>query len=212
MAKKPVTDDGAMKALKAQIRTQTVQNLYLFHGEEVYLRDFYLGQLQKALLPPGLETFNLHRLSGKETDVVAIARAVDCLPMMGDRTLIIVTDYDMMKASDSEKEGLLALFKELPDYVCLVFVYDLLDYKPDGRTSLSGALKDHVVPFTRQTQGDLTDWVHRRFAALGCDIDTETARFLLFFCGDLMTSLASEIGKIGAYAGKRRITKGDIEA
>lgn len=42
------------------------------------------------------------------------------------------------------------------------------------------------------------DWIRRRFRALDHDIDSELARYLIFLCGDLMTGLISEIGKIGA--------------
>ncbi|MEG0321877.1 MAG: DNA polymerase III subunit delta [Oscillospiraceae bacterium] len=207
--KKP--DSSAMKALKAQIRTQNIAQCYLFCGEEAYLRDFYLGEVKKALLPGGLEAFNLHTIDGKTCTPRALETAIDCLPMMCERTLVLVTDYDLMKAPADDKESIIALLADLPDYVCLIFLYDLIDYKPDARTKLSAALKDHVVNFARQEQSDLTDWIRRRFLALDHDIDTETARYFIFLCGDLMTTLASEIGKVGAYAKERRITKADID-
>ena len=67
---------------------------------------------------------------------------------------------------------------------------------------LAGAIKekDQVVQFVRQGQNDLVDWIRRRFRALGHDIDTADAQYLIFLCGDLMNGLISEIGKIGAYA------------
>ncbi|HIY16789.1 MAG TPA: DNA polymerase III subunit delta, partial [Candidatus Intestinimonas stercorigallinarum] len=107
-----------------------------------------------------------------------------------------------------------ALFADLPEYVCLVFVYDLIEYKPDARTKLAAAIKANgtAVKFTRQEQGDLVDWIRRRFKALDHDIDSELARYLIFLCGDLMTGLISEIGKIGAYARHRAVTRADIDA
>ena len=56
------------------------------------------------------------------------------------------------------------------------------------------------------------DWIVRRFRALGHDIDTADAQYLIFLCGDLMNGLISEIGKIGAYAQNRRVTRQDIDA
>lgn len=44
------------------------------------------------------------------------------------------------------------------------------------------------------------DWIGRRFRALGHDIDTADAQYLIFLCGDLMHGLIGEIEKIGAYA------------
>ena len=41
-----------------------------------------------------------------------------------------------------------------------------------------------MVNFVRQDQGDLVDWVRRRFRALGKDIDSKLALDLIFLCGD----------------------------
>ena len=214
MATKPKTDNTAMRELKQELKSGQPGRLYLFHGEEAYLREYYLGELKKTLLPSGLEDFNLHAVQGKDCSVEWIEQAVDYLPMMSERTLVLITDFDLAALGDRQKERLIALLEDLPDYCCLVFVYDLLPYKLDKRSRLALAIK-HVgleVNFQRQEQGDLTDWISRRFKATGHSIDTEDARYLIFLCGDLMNNLASEIGKIGAYASAQRVTREDIDA
>ena len=211
--KKPV-DNTAMRELKRALKEGRPKRLYLFHGEEAFLREYYLGKLKDAVLPAGLEDFNLHTAQGKECSVDWIEQAVDCLPMMSERTLVVVTDFDLFTQADKARERLLAILTDLPDYCCLVFVYDLLAYKADGRSKLAALLKEQgaVVNFQRQEQGDLTDWICRQFKKAGKTIDTEDARYLIFLCGDLMHDLASEIGKIAAYAGHTRVTRSDIDA
>ena len=176
MPPKAKPDTAAYQKLKKDIKEGTIGTLYVFHGEEAYLRDFYLGQLKKKLLPAGMEEFNLHTLSGKEFDVKTLAQLVACLPLMSARTLI--------------------------------------EYKADARTKLAALLKEKgsVVPFNRQGQGDLVDWISRRFKAMDHDIGTEDAKYLIFLCGDLMNNLISEIGKIGSYAAHHRVTRQDIDA
>ena len=211
MPPKAKADGAALKALKQDLKANTLGCLYVFHGEESYLRDYYLGEMKKKLLPAGMEEFNFHTLPGKEFDVKKLQELVDCLPMMSQRTLIVVSDYDLYKG---DKEGLIRVLSDLPAYVCLVFVYDILEYKADARTKLAGLLKEkgRVVAFNRQGQNDLVDWISRRFRALDHDIGTEDAKYLMFLCGDLMNGLISEIGKIGAYAKGHRVTRADIDA
>ena len=211
---KKTIDNAPMKALKQDLKNDTVGRLYVFHGEETYLRDYYLGEVKKKLLPDGLESFNLHTISGKECTPQLLAQTVDCLPMMSERTVIVVTDYDLFGGSADSKEEMMELFADLPDYCCLVFVYDLIPYKADARTKMAAALKEHgsVVAFHRQEQGDLVDWIARRFRASGHEIGTEEAKYLIFLCGDLMNNLISEIGKISAFAKHARITREDIDA
>ena len=214
MPPKGKADTAAYQQLKKELSTGNLGNLYLFYGEEAYLRDYYLGQIKKSILPAGMEEFNLHTFSGKETDLRALIQAVDCLPMMSRRTMVLVTDWDIFKLPAEQRDQLSALLADLPDYCCLVFVYDVIDYKPDARTKLAASLKKYglAVKFARQEQGDLIDWIFRRFKALGHDISTEDAKYLLFLCGDLMHNLISEIEKIGAYAKGHRVTRQDIDA
>jgi len=209
--KKKGSEDTGLKTLKEDLSRGELRQLYVFHGEETYLRDYYLKQMKGKALTGGLDDFNYHILNGKDFTLRRLQELVDAMPMMSERTFVLVSDYDIYRG---DKEAMLALLSDLPDYVCLVFVYDVADYKPDNRAKLAKLVKEKglVVNFARQEQGDLTDWIARRFRALDHDISTEDARYLIFLCGDLMTGLISEIGKIGAYAKDRRVTRRDIDA
>ena len=207
--------DEAYRRLKQDISKGTPGSLYIFHGEEAYLRDYYLDQLKKKLIPAGMESFNYHRLAGSDLTVQALSDAVDALPMMSPRTLIRVDDYELFKAPENERNLMAALLADLPDYCCLVFVFDTAPYKSDARMKkLAGVIqeKGQVVKFARQSQNHLVDWIARRFRALGHDIDTADAEYLIFLCGDLMNGLIGEISKIGTYAQHRRVTRQDIDA
>jgi len=214
MAAKQKTDNSAYVKLKKDLSAGNVGKLYVFHGEEVYLRDYYLGRMKELLVGQGMAEFNLHTINGKEFTPHALEEAVDCLPMMSERTMVLVTDYDLFRAGEKDRGELIRIFTQLPDYCCVVFVYDLISFKSDARTKLAMTLQEQgsVVQFARQEQGDLVDWVHRRFRALGKEIDSEQARYLIFLCGELMNGLIGEIEKIGAYARGGRITKEDIDA
>jgi len=214
MPPKPKADLAGYQQLKKDLSAGNPGQLYIVHGEETYLRDFYLGRLKELLLTGGMGEFNLHQISAKEMSPHRLEEAIDCLPMMAERTLILITDFDLFKAGEKDREGYCKLFSQLPEYCCVVFVYDLIPYKGDARTKLAAAIKQHgvVVNFARQDQGDLVDWVRRRFRALGKDIDSRLALDLIFLCGDLMNNLIGEIEKIGAYAKGPRITRADIDA
>lgn len=211
---KPPKSDGSLKVFKADLKNKTPRRLYVFHGEEVYLRQHYLGRLREQLIPPGMEAFNDKTLEGKEVTARDIIATADCFPMMCEHTLVVVRDYDLFKANEADKAALLDYFSDLPEYLCLVFLYDLIPYKPDARTKLAAGLKEYglVVDFPRQEQGDLVDWIVRRFKAAGKDIDSENCKYLIFLCGDLMHNLTMEIGKVAAYAKGSRITRADIDA
>ena len=214
MPPKNKPDTSGFETLKKDLSAGKPGRLYIFHGEETYLRDYYLDKLRDTVLTGGLGEFNRHDLDAKGMNPHALEEAVDCLPMMAERTLVLVTDYDPFKAGERDREEYIRILSSLPDYCCLVFLYDLIDYKPDARTKLAQAVKKSgtAVNFVRQGQRELTDWVRRHFKALGKEIDPRLCGELIFLCGDLMHNLQQEIGKIGTYAKGPAITRADIEA
>ena len=212
--KKKTVDNTAMRELKQAIKAGAPKRLYLFYGEEAFLRDDCLNLLKKAILPPGLEDFNLHAAQGKECSVDWIGQAADCLPMMSERTLVVVTDFDLFGLGDKAKEQLIEILSNLPDYCCLVFVYDLLAYKPAKKDKLAALLSKGggVVNFQRQETRQLAGWICRQFEKAGKSVDSADAEYLIFLVGDLMHDLSAEIGKIAAYAAHPRVTRADMDA
>ena len=207
-------DAAGYRKMRKDLADRRPGRLYVFYGEETYLRDHYLGELKKLVLGEGDETFNLHLIPGKECSPRRLEAALDCLPFLSERTFVQVTDFDLFKAGEGDREKYIQLFQTLPETVCLVFVYDLIPYKADERTKLFKTIQKTglVVNFPRQETGELVKWVRRRFHALKKDIDPRLAEELISLCGDLMTNLVGEIEKIGAYAKGERITRQDIDA
>ena len=146
---------------------------------------------------------------------VTAGEGATLVDMMAERTLIVVTDCDLFKLPEEQRTALIALLNDFPPYCCLVFVYDLIEYKPSKTyKKLYEALDKNAqsVKFEAQERSDLINWIGRRFRALGKGIDAQTAEHLIFTCGALMTGLVPEIEKIGAYAKGKNITTDDINA
>jgi DNA polymerase-3 subunit delta len=137
------------------------------------------------------------------------------MPMMAERTLLVVSDYDIFKLNEEQREKLILFMNDIPEYCCVVFVYDTVEDKPNRTMKkLCKAIGDHVetVEFKAADSSDLLAWIARRFKAMDKEIDRQTAEYLVFTCGGLMTGLVPEINKIGTYAKGKSITQKDIDA
>jgi len=205
-------DKSGLIKLKQDIKGNTPSRLYLFHGEEAYLREHYLDVMRKLVVGDCMPEFNLIEFEG-EIGLDVLSEAIDSYPAMSEKKLIIVRDFDIFKGNEQCRTQLENIFSDMPDYCCLIFVYATLACKPDKRTKLYQSLTKYgqVVEFQRAGRSDLISWVKRRFAALDREISTELAEYLIFYCGGLMQGLIPEIEKIGAYAKKREITRKDID-
>ena len=212
--KKPAKSSEAFQKLKTDLKEGTLGCAYLFYGEESYLREYYLEEVRNLLIPAGFEEFNYHKLEGKDLSVQDLAEMAEAMPMMAERTLLVVTDFDLFKLNEDQRGKLIAFFEDIPPYCCVVFVYDTIDYKPNKTLKkLTKAIAEHVeeVEFVAQDSNDLLTWIARRFRALDKEIDRQTAEYLIFLCGGLMTGLIPEIQKIAAYAKGKTITQKDID-
>ena len=128
-AKKTAKNEAYQK-LKTDLKEgNPLGNAYLFYGEESYLREYYLGEIKKKLIPAGFEEFNYHALEGKDLTAQSLTEMAEAMPMMAERTLIVVTDWDIYKLNEDQRERLIALLADLPEYCCVVFVYDTVAYK-----------------------------------------------------------------------------------
>ncbi|MBR2716746.1 MAG: DNA polymerase III subunit delta [Oscillospiraceae bacterium] len=203
------------EALRKQLKNGDVGLCYLLYGKERYLAEHYRRELRKAVLGAADDPFNLRQLEGKDLDLRDLADALDAYPSFAQRALVEVRDYDIFKLPEEEYLKLLELLRDLPDYCCLLFVYEALDFKPDKRKKkLWDGLKScaSVVEFPLQGQGELSRWITRHFAARGKEISAEDASYLIFLCGSEMEILANEIGKIALYASGKRIAREEIDA
>ena len=205
----------AFQKLKQDLAEGDAASAYIFYGEESYLRAHYLRRLREVLIPAGAEEFNYHALEGKDLTVQQLSEMAEAMPMMAQRTMIAVTDMDLFKLGKEQREQLVEFLSDVPPYCCVVFVYDTVAYKPDRTMKhLCKAIADHVqaVEFRAAESGDLLAWIARRFRALDKEIDRQTAEYLVFLCGGLMTGLVPEIAKIAAYAKGKAVTQADVDA
>ena len=212
MAKKAGKDEQFNYA--AELRTlkeRGPEQLYLLWGPEDYLREQYLTQLKKKCLPEGEDDFSYKRMDGPSLDAQKLQQAVDAMPFMTEHTFVELRDVDLNKLSDPD--ACIKILSDIPSYCTIAFVQNS-QFEPDGRLRFVKTLRSlgRELKFTQQSQGMLTDWIVRRFAAAGKGIELSAAQRLIFISGDLMSRLIPEIEKIAAYAKGDKVTQADVEA
>ncbi len=187
------------------------QRLYLLWGVEDYLREQYLTKLKAICLPEGEDSFSFKRMDGPEIDVNELARAVDAMPFLSERSFVEIRGLDLNKLKDADR--LVEILSDIPDY-CTVALVQSAQFEPDGRLKAIKAIRAAAkeLRFTQQSQGLLVDWIVRRFAAAGKRIELDAVQRLIFVSGDLMNKLIPEIDKIAAYAKGEKVTVSDVDA
>ena len=208
-------EDTGLRDLKQALKSGRLNRFYIFHGEETFLLHHYLDMMRKQLVDPLTESFNSHKLTKDDFDMLVLADAVESLPMMAENTFVWVDDIDIFKLPDADRTHLAEIIADIPDYCTLVMTFETTPWKPDKRLKkLWDAISTFatIVEFPKQGQRDLIAWITRHFAAENKKIDSRLCAYLIEITDGTMTSLAGEISKIVAYSDADEITKSDIDA
>ena len=210
MAHKSTEKDPYVQ-LTESIKANTLEQCYIFHGPERYLLERGIAELRASICPDGVSSFNYRRYEGDSFSVKEFKDAVNTFPMFAEKTLTEVHDFNIFAGSHAAE--IRDILSDLPDFVCVVFSYDTLAYKPDKRLKDTKEILKHarVFEFVPQDGQKLVKWIIRHFESVGCTITPADAEHLAFITGGLMTNLVGEIEKVAAYSNFSSITKKDID-
>lgn len=214
MAKEQQNTQGLQK-LKADLKGKAFERMYVFHGEEAFLQQYYLEKLKKALVDELTESFNFHKFNQETFDIREFEDAINNLPMMAEYTFVLVDDIDLFKQNEEDRNRLTDCILQIPEYCTVVFTYETVEWKPDKRFKTLWESIDKtatVVQFAKQSERDLATWIMRHFAAEGKRINPNLCVYLMELTGGTMTALSGEISKICAYSDAEEIVKADIDA
>lgn len=195
-----------MKNIQEDIKSGNFKSAYLLCGEEAYLKVQYKNKLLKALNPDD-DTMNFNHYEGRNIDVKELIDLCETMPFFADRRVVLLEDTGFFKNKCDE---LADYMKELPDYLCLVFVED----EVDKRSKMYKAVKScgRIGEFARQDEKTLMQWAAGILKREGKNITQRDMELLLTMTGIDMGNLRMELEKLITYTGDRNVvTKADIQ-
>ena len=90
--------------IKSQIKSCSFGNLYLVFGNEPYLKQFYCNKIIEKAINPDFAAFNCHIFDGNDVDLKEVSECVEALPMMDERKIVVVKDFNLSSLNQSQNE------------------------------------------------------------------------------------------------------------
>ena len=184
--------------------------VYLFTGEEEYVKARALKQLESAVIDPALREVNLTFLDASAT-ADEICAQCETIPFLAEKRLVIVQDSIFLTKSEGKSENeerLLAYLENPADFTILVFCCSVLD----KRRKLAKALQTYTVEFTPLSNAELIRWIEKTLKADGLSLEKDSAAFLIEYADPRPETLCSELEKLACYVKEGSVTKEDILA
>lgn len=203
------------QSLKKNISSGSFFPVYLIKGEESFLKQHYANIIAKKVVPNGVETFNMHYLSEDSANADEIFACAEALPMMCERTCVLVHDYDFDSAPDAEKEKIIELLSDLSQTCVLIFWMDTKDFstKKANSKEILNLIDKHgaIAELNRRTANDLISLLISGAGKRGCTMSRSQASYLINLVGTDMSTLLNELEKVCAYS-NGEITQEKIDA
>lgn len=197
-----------MQALKDSIKTGQWKSVYLFYGEESYLKRSYKKQVKNAIVGEE-DSMNYNYFEGREAANVAEIMAIaDTMPFFADRRLVIVENSGLFKGSASDE--FCEFIRNISDTTVLLFVEEEIDKR--NKLYKAVASGGSVIEMGRQPDAKLVDWIVKMLVKEGKNITRRDLEYLLEKTGNDMENISNEIKKLVDYTyGREVITKEDID-
>ncbi len=192
--------------LKRELNHGLSRQVYLLYGNEPYLIQQYCKQFIKQIVPDeSFRDFNLYRSDKIDSD--RLEQFLQTPPVFSDKKLVLLKDTDVFKKPKAaDKDFLLKILSDVPEYVYIVFAEQAVDKKQKKLLELT-----EEVECNQMTEEQLKAWINILVQQQKKKITVKTMEYLMSRCGTGMFHLEQEINKLCSCAKEDVITPETID-
>lgn len=189
-----------LRSLQQKLDKKGAGSLYLIYGEELFLVDEALKALKAAVLTIGASDFNYDSFYAPETNPAQVRDAVEMLPVMTEKRLVIYKNVDGLK--EEAWQRLLPVIEEPVDSCCLVLVATKIDKRKKAIKALqeTGVLVELKKPFENQ----IPSWIEYIASMNGVEFSGDAIGVLQQLVGTNLSEIQNEIQKIRSSSNSKK--------
>lgn len=178
-----------------------IYSLYLFSGEENYLKEEILKKIENFLLHPETKEFNYDLFYASETEPKTVINSLFTLPFLSSKRLIIVKNIENW--STGQENEIVNHLNHLPSTSCLILLTSL---KVDHSQPLASKINEIgiIVNFYSLFEKETFNWVRKKITEYNKNISPKAIELFIELNGTDLFILASEIEKICLFVGEKR--------
>lgn len=198
------------EALKKALKTGD-KNVFILLGEDGYLKKLYVDKISKPVALAD-DIFNYQRFEA-DSSLQEVYDAVQQFPMMNDKKVVILRDFDFSACASDDFNKLTTLICDVPETTVFILWFDALEFELKKNLKL-----DKIIKACDTAKGIAVNLSHRKGPELekmlvdgalkrGCKMENSAAKFLIENSGDDINTLHNELEKLCAYVAGGVITK-----
>ncbi|HEX9829118.1 MAG TPA: DNA polymerase III subunit delta [Bacteroidota bacterium] len=183
--------------------------VYLVYGAEDLLAEECMNAIVENAVDEDARGFNLDIMYGSRDDTKDVVAHASSFPMMRERRVVVVKEFEKLATTEAAQELLSGYFKKPMESTTMV----LLTSKPDFRKKLFLDLKKsaQLIECKPLFDNQAPDWIEARIKKMGKSVSPEAVRLLHAYVGNSLRVIQSEIDKLFIFIGdKKQIEVEDV--
>lgn len=179
----------SMRAFKTALEHAKPDAVYALHGENDFLKDEKVRDLLDALVDPATRDFNCDMLRGGEAAPGILDAALNALPMLSTRRVVVVRDAGALK---KPAKAVLDRYVAHPSPEAVVVLVYAGDDAPDA------AIAGHasMLELRALTPDEAAAWTMAHGAKLGRDVAASAAALIVRATGGDLAAIDGELRKL----------------
>ncbi|OFZ18237.1 MAG: DNA polymerase III subunit delta [Bdellovibrionales bacterium RBG_16_40_8] len=189
--------DWDLRKLQLNLDKKSPAAVYFLYGEEIFLLDEALRAIKMKVLKEGAQDFNFDSFLASDVSVSHVRDAVETLPVMCDRRLVIYKNVEHLKEDAwSELEPVLA---NTHDTATLVLVASKIDRRKKYIKQLQA--KAVFVELKKPFDNQIPMWIDYIAHLNNAKLSKDAISVLQELVGSNLSEINNEIKKIQQYVG-----------
>jgi len=180
-------------------------SVYLFYGQEDFLIEQSVQEIVDRALDEAARGFNYDVVDGSKTDVPALIALASAYPMMSERRVVVVQDFEKMALRDADKDALARYFENPLPSTCLILIAPDADMRKKPFTALKQYAESRECKPLRDPK--IPEWIEHHIRSKGKGADPGAVVLLHEYVGNSLRALDSEIAERKRQQAKHRVSK-----
>lgn len=196
-----------LRKLQTSLDRKDPASIYLVFGEENFLIDEALKSIKKKAVQEGMEDFNFDSFTASDSAAGKVRDAVEQLPMMSDRRLVVFRDVESLK--DGQWSDLEPILEAPVPSTTLVLVAEKIDKRKKAYKSI--AKNGVMVELKRPFENQVPVWIDYIGYLNEVTIKPDAVAALQQLVGTNLSEINNEVKKIKLFIGDRKENKNTVE-
>ena len=199
MASVDSAGSNSPQALNENIKKGKFERLYFLYGDEQFLIDEALKNLQDAVLGDSIRDFNLNVFYGGDASAETIRDAIETLPMMAPQRLVVIKEAQEL--SEKEWTALEPVIDSPVDSTVVICVANKVDKRKKYIKRFQE--KGSVIEYKRPYDNQVPDWIVNISKRHKLKLSQEVVEVIHQVVGSNLTDVNSELLKLSQFLGEK---------